>query len=213
MSIAALAVDPQKGFTPLCPNELPVPEGDKIVDELNHMFTLADHKVASKDWHPENALWIANEAAPQLSELNLPDADLYWNRHCIGGTFGAEFLDGLMKPEEFDFVVYKGMEPHLHPYGACYHGLANKKSTGLIEWLKCRDVRMVLVGGLAYEFCVKQTALELRDAGFDVLLYEPAVRGIFPDLIESAKKEMLSAGVSIVKGNVTLKTLKIPGLI
>ena len=24
-------VDPEKGFTPLCPNELPVPGGDEIV--------------------------------------------------------------------------------------------------------------------------------------------------------------------------------------
>ena len=31
MKIASFDVDAQKGFTPLCPNELPVPEGDTIV--------------------------------------------------------------------------------------------------------------------------------------------------------------------------------------
>lgn len=196
-TVAALAVDPQKGFTPICPDELPVPDGDKIADELNFMLSLADLKTASKDWHPQNALWIANESSPQLSELGLPNADVYWGKHCIGGTEGAEFLDGLPKPEEFDYMVYKGLEPHLHPYSACFHGLANKISTGLIEWYRQNNVEVVLVGGLAYEFCVKQTVMDLREAGFDVALYTPAVRGIFPDLMEKAKEEMLVADVII----------------
>ena len=40
-------VDPQKGFTPLCPNELPVPNGDNIVNELNGQNNLAKYKTVS----------------------------------------------------------------------------------------------------------------------------------------------------------------------
>ena len=32
--IASINVDPQKGFTPICPDELPVPGGDEIVPAL-----------------------------------------------------------------------------------------------------------------------------------------------------------------------------------
>lgn len=41
MKIAAFDIDAQKGFTPLCPDELPVSGGDKIVPELNFMASLA----------------------------------------------------------------------------------------------------------------------------------------------------------------------------
>ena len=35
MRIASFDVDAQKGFTPLCPNDLPVDGGHEIVDSLN----------------------------------------------------------------------------------------------------------------------------------------------------------------------------------
>ena len=37
MKIASFDVDAQKGFTPLCPNELPVPGGDAIAHALNQL--------------------------------------------------------------------------------------------------------------------------------------------------------------------------------
>ncbi|MEO6678169.1 MAG: nicotinamidase, partial [Pseudomonas sp.] len=37
---ASFDVDAQKSFTPLCPDELPVPEGDQIGSELNFMASL-----------------------------------------------------------------------------------------------------------------------------------------------------------------------------
>ena len=33
--IASFDIDAQNTFTPVCPNELPVVEGDQIADELN----------------------------------------------------------------------------------------------------------------------------------------------------------------------------------
>jgi nicotinamidase/pyrazinamidase len=204
---ASLAVDPQKGFTPVCPLELPVPEGDEIAAHLNFMASFAQLHTASKDWHCEKGLWVANEQHPQLSPLGIKDADVYWNRHCIGGTEGAEFIDGLPPVEDFDFIAYKGMEPQLHPYSACYHDLAGTKSTGLIEWYRQNHVENVVVGGLAYEFCVKETVLHLVNAGFNVLLYAPAVRGIYPELIKKAAEEMVSKGAVIVETAEQLQVL------
>jgi nicotinamidase/pyrazinamidase len=160
---ASLDVDCQKGFTPLCPNELPVPDGDKIVDALNNQAKYAKFRVGSKDWHPSNALWIATNEYPQFTcmPLGTPNMDIYWNAHCIAGTYGAELLDGLPNPEEYDFMVYKGLEPNMHPYGACYHDLKETRSTGLIEFLKANSVKNVIVGGLALNFCVKATVFQL----------------------------------------------------
>ena len=74
--------------------------------------------------------------------------------------------------------VWKGVEPDLHPYGACYHDLAERRSTGVIEYLKVQQVGAVIVGGLALDYCVKTTARQLRQAGFQVLLYLPACRAL-----------------------------------
>ena len=171
-------VDPQKGFTPLCPNELPVPDGDKIVDELNAQNNLVGFKTVSKDVHPSNAIWIANKNKPQFSPVEGENVDIAWSAHCMSGTYGAELIDGLPKMIEYDFFVAKGFEADLHPYSSCYHDLNKTISTGLIEWYKNKEITTVIVGGLATNYCVGSTVIDLVDAGFKVILNLGACKGI-----------------------------------
>lgn len=42
---ASFDVDAQKSFTPLCPDELPVPGGDQIAGELNFIASLASLQI------------------------------------------------------------------------------------------------------------------------------------------------------------------------
>lgn len=179
-------VDPQNGFTPLCPNELPVPDGDNIVVELNKQNSLAKYKTVSKDMHPTNAIWIANENQPQFSVIGKPDVDIAWESHCMSGTFGSELISGLPKISEYDFFVAKGFEPDMHPYSSCYHDLNKRISTGLIEWYDYNNVKTVIVGGLALNveetpLCVGTTIIDLCDAGFKVILNMGATRGLGTD--------------------------------
>lgn len=194
---ASFDVDCQRGFTPLCPNELPVPDGHLIVDELNRQAVLAKYRVGSKDWHPSNALWIASNEHPQLSpiEPKQPNMDVYWNSHCIGGTKGAKLLPGLPNPEQYDFMVYKGLEPNMHPYGSCYHDLANTISTGVIEFLHRKTVKTVIVGGLATDYCVKTTVKQLLYNGFMVILNLGGCRGITEKTTNEAIEEMKNYSV------------------
>ena len=97
------------------------------------------------------------------------------------------------------FVVYKGVERHMHPYGACYHDLANTMSTGVIEFLKCKDVQVVLVGGLATDYCVKTTVLQLLASGFQVVVNLAACRHISEETLKSAISEMELEGAVIVE--------------
>ena len=93
--LAAFVVDAQKGFTPLCPDELPILGGDTIAPALMEMMEACNIIVGSKDAHPDNAVWIADKKRPMLTPLNLPNADMTWNKHCVVGTEGFELLDGL----------------------------------------------------------------------------------------------------------------------
>lgn len=186
--IASFDIDAQKGFTELCPDELPVPDGHLIVDELNKNASLSSIRVGSRDMHPSEALWNAETPDNMLEPVGLPNVDVKWNPHCRVGTKGAELLDGLPHPVEgYDFMVSKGMDKDVHPYGACYHDLGNKKSTGVIEFLKMNSVGTVIVGGLATEYCVMTTVLQLNQAGLEVIINKAAIRG-FEGSIDAMSK-------------------------
>ncbi len=196
--IAAIDVDVQKTFTPLCPDELPVPYGDEIVSELNAQAQWADLRVMTKDAHSPKALWVASSIEHMLKPVGLPNADVSWVAHAVPGTFGFELLDGLPAVTDYDFLVYKGIEPDMHPYGACYHDLAGRLSTGLIEWLRQQQIATVLLGGLAFDYCVKQTALQLKSAGFRVVINKAACRAISEETESLATIELQAAGVELL---------------
>ena len=198
--IAAFDIDAQNTFTPVCPDELPVVDGDKIVDELNAQAKFASLRIGSRDAHSMNALWISDADHAPLTPVagNHPDVDIHWPAHAIIGTKGFNFIDGL-DPNAYDFQVFKGIEPDKHPYGACYHDLKNTLSTGAIEYLRCHNITTVICGGLATDYCVKNTVLQLRAAGFDVILNKAACRGIAPETIAAAMEEMAAAGVHFVE--------------
>src|SRR5437762_11200111 len=95
---ALLVVDVQRGFTTLCPRELPVPGGLEIVPAVNRLLALPWARIdASQDWHPPD----------HCSFLGRRD-DLY-PPHCVQGTPGAEFLPSLAT-ERFQAVWRKGYE-------------------------------------------------------------------------------------------------------
>ena len=195
---ASFDVDAQKGFTPLCPDELPVAGGDELAEALNRQARSARLRVGSKDAHPVNAVWKASEGNPPFSPVAGRNVDLRWTLHCVPGTTGHQLLDGLPHPADYDFFVQKGVEPDMHPYGACYHDLAERQSTGVIEFLQCNGIKTVLVGGLATDYCVKTTALQLRRAGFLVVVNLAACRGIAPDTVQAALEEMAHGGIVII---------------
>ncbi len=197
--LASIDVDPQKTFSPLCPNELPVTEGDQIAEALNNQAKLAAFRILTKDAHPANAVWVVDSHSDMLKPLDYDNADLTWVSHAVPGTEGFETIPGLPEITEYDHVIWKGIEPDMHPYGACFHDFAGKLSTGLIEWLKVKGVSRVLVGGLATDYCVKTTALQLCQAGgFDVWVNLSACRGIAPDTTAQACQEMRDAGIHVI---------------
>ncbi len=202
---ASFDVDPQNGFTPVCPNELPVPGGTDIVGPLNAQATYARLRVVSKDAHPATAIWAVGDKGAPFSEVEGENVDIRWQMHCVPGTKGFELIDGLPAITEYDFTVFKGVEPDMHPYGACYHDLNDQISTGVIEYLKQNDINTVICGGLATDYCVKLTALQLQKAGFKVIVNMEACRGIAEDTIKIAKEELINAGVTIVNATSELE--------
>lgn len=197
--IASLDVDAQKGFTPLCPEELPVPEGADIAKELNAQAKLVDLRIGSKDAHSAKAVWAVDNIDEAFQPLPYDNADLTWPVHCVPGTLGFELIDGLPAPTDYDFFVWKGVEPDLHPYGACFHDIEEQMSTGLIEFLRAHDVTQIVVGGLATDFCVKTTVIQLCNAGLQVFVNLAACRGIDPHGVTIAIELMQQHGAIMIE--------------
>lgn len=196
--VASFDVDCEYCFTPECPDEVPVPGGLDIVHELNSQAAFAAYRLGSKDAHSPRAHWVANDDHPPLSPIEGDNMDVHWPVHAVPGTRGFELIRGLPDVTEYDFFVWKGVELDMHPYGACYHDHARTLSTGVIEFLHRRGVTTVLVGGLATDYCVKHTALELNDAGFRVLLNLSAARGVAGETTAEALHILSAEGVELI---------------
>lgn len=219
--VACIDVDAENCFTSQCPKELPVPGGEKIVDELNKQATLAYYRVGTKDAHSREGLWVASDEHPQFEPIEgQENMDQRWNAHGIPGTLGFELIAGLPKVNEYTHFVWKGMELDMHPYGACFHGLTEDLSSGLIEYLRSeyrgypetfaivngkkveypkKEVRAVIVGGLATNYCVYTTVMQLLKARFAVIVNLGACRAILDGGEEKAIMDMEKAGAIMVK--------------
>jgi len=194
--------DAQKGFTLLCPTELPVPDGADIGAELNRQAEFAMYRTWSKDAHGVNSTWETDDPARIGAPLEgVPGVDRYWSVHARAGTLGHE-----LPPEEvYDFWVPKGTERNHHPYGACYQNRTETISTGLREWYWYNDVQVVLLGGLALEYCVATTAKQLRALGFTVILNLAASPALNPADGKHAVAELKALGVIMIDSAAELR--------
>jgi nicotinamidase/pyrazinamidase len=155
-----LVVDAQRGFTTLCPQELPVPGGLEIVPAVNRLLRQPWARIdASQDWHPHD----------HRSFLGRQD-NLY-PPHCVMGTPGAEFLPGL-EAGRFHAIWRKGFDPDFEAYAL------TAQHPGYPALLRASGVTAVVVCGLATNICCFYAARDLRQAGFRVLMVEDASAGI-----------------------------------
>src|SRR5262249_48311690 len=96
--------------------------------------------------------------------------------HCVQGKRGAEFAPGLSIPHA-ELVIRKGFRRHIDSYST-FREADRMTSTGLAGYLRERGFSRVFLAGLATDFCVAWSAVDARDAGFDVVVVEDACRAI-----------------------------------
>jgi nicotinamidase/pyrazinamidase len=122
-----------------------------------------------------------------------------WPPHCIQGTPGAAFHKDVAA-RTFAKVFHKGTDPAIDSYSAFFDN-AHRRSTGLGEFVKDRDVGEVYLLGLATDFCVKFSVLDAVKLGLRTFVVEDGCRGIDlqPGDAERALAQMQKAGASIVK--------------
>ena len=189
---ALLIVDFQNDFTP--GGALPVPEGDRIAAPLNRLLDEFDLVVATRDWHPPyHGSFLGVEVDP--ARWRGADPPSIWPPHCLQGTPGAE-LHPALERAKVDVVIDKGQDPNSQGYSGF-------QDTRLADLLRERGIDRLFVGGLATDYCVKNTVLDARALGLDVVVLEDAVGGVEAQPGDSARavEEMKEAGASFAASN------------
>jgi nicotinamidase/pyrazinamidase len=182
-----LVIDVQNDF---CPGgALAVPGGDEVVPIVNRLASRFANVVLTQDWHPPGHLSFAS-SHPGRRPFETMTADygpqVLWPDHCVQGTTGADFHRALSIPHAA-LVVRKGMRRSIDSYSAFYEN-DHKTPTGLAGYLRERNLTNIFVAGLAFDFCVRYSAEDARQAGFTVAVIEDACRGIDLDGSASAAR-------------------------
>lgn len=158
-----IVVDVQNDFIV---GSLPVPDGIKVIRPLNKLikaFTSAAAPIAyTRDWHPVN-------------HCSFKEYGGIWPPHCVKNTYGAAFHPDLFVP-----LVHKGQVKIISKATTqskeAYSGF---QGTNLNSFLK--NVNTLVIGGLATDYCVKNTTLDAIKLGYVVIVVSDGVRAVSPE--------------------------------
>jgi len=199
---ALILVDLQNDFLP--GGALAVPGGDAVIPVANKLQRSGnfDLIVATQDWHPrDHGSFAPNHRGKTPGEVvNLNGLrQILWPIHCVQNTRGAEFSPAL-DVSRINKIIHKGTDPWIDSYSTFFDN-GHRKNTGLDRYLKARGVTDVYLAGLATDYCVKFSALDARQLGFNVHVIEDGCRGI--DLrhgdVDAAIEQMRRAGAQITR--------------
>ncbi len=156
---AMIVTDVQNDF---CPGgSLAIREGDRIIPRLNVLvdaFTASDLPVLfTRDWHPPN-------------HCSFKENGGLWPPHCVRNTRGAAFHPDLQVPKSAT-IISKATEPDREAYSAF-------QRTNLSSILKRMSVNELFVGGLATDYCVKNTVGDALKEGFLVNVLTDCISGV-----------------------------------
>ncbi|MDQ2937375.1 MAG: isochorismatase family protein [Acidobacteriota bacterium] len=176
---ALIVVDVQNDF---CPGgSLAVAHGNEVVAPLNKLIDeflrRGEPVFKSRDWHLEKTKHFAAYGGT-------------WPVHCVRDTRGAEFHPDLIDDKHIR-VISKGLGDE-----DCYSAF---DGTDLGLQLHRLGIEEVWVGGLATDYCVKNTVLDALKEGFRVKALKNAMRpvDVNPGDGERAVREMETAGAEI----------------
>ncbi len=223
MTQALIIVDVQNDF---CEGgSLAVTGGAALAADVSELLDTSvdyDYIVATQDWHiapgthfsdspdfitswPVHCVADSRGAAlhPDLDTENI---DAYFRK----GQFDAGYsgFEGLLAPED---EVRTGEHTPGASGGIADDEAEDEDNDGfgpgspsaaagtvtLDDWLRERDVDSVTIVGLATDHCVRATALDALEAGYDTTVLTDLVAGVAPDTAAAALEQLADAGVEL----------------
>ena len=182
---ALIVVDVQNDFLP--GGALAVNDGDAVIPVINECMRLSTAKrlpiYATRDWHPAGHCSFVENGGT-------------WPKHCVADSRGAQFAEDLAFPDDVT-IVNKGTDSDKEAYSGF-------QGTDLSDQLHAKGVKRVIIGGLATDYCVLNTANDALANGFDVVLLTHAIRAVDlnPGDGDRAIESMLERGAEVHDGSI-----------
>ena len=200
---ALILVDIQRDFTKN--GALEVKNGDDVVPVANELMEndFFDLIVSTQDWHPEDHgsfAFVQGTELFTLGDLNgLPQ--VWWPTHCVQGSNGSEFHPDL-NTNKVAAIFRKGMDRSVDSYSGFFDN-GKRNSTGMGEYLKGLGVTDVYIVGLALDYCIKYTALDSVDCGFNTTVVLDGCKPVNLSVEDGVKavNEMTSVGIHVVNSD------------
>jgi nicotinamidase/pyrazinamidase len=171
-----LVIDVQNDFMP--GGALPIKDGDSIVPLINALAKKFDHVILTQDWHPPQHISFATTHQKQPYETIEAryGPQTLWPEHVLQHTEGAAFHPVLHIPHT-ELILRKGFRRHIDSYSVFLEN-DHTTPTGLAGYLRERSLSRLFLCGLAYDFCVRYSALDGKAHGFETIVIEDATRPV-----------------------------------
>ena len=194
---ALIVIDVQNDFC--TGGALAVNDGETIIESINTVQEEFDNIILTQDWHPkEHSSFASNHNAEVYSNVEMDyGSQILWPNHCIQGSIGANFHRNL-NTDKCALIIRKGCNPKIDSYSAFFENDKNT-TTGLEGYLRKKEITQLYMCGLAFDYCVFYSALDGKNLGFDVFVFQDLTKSI--DLKNSkniAEKTMRKAGVKLL---------------
>lgn len=211
-------IDAQRGFMPAAEGErlgldgfgeLPVPDGDTVVSALQPLIrTLMSDETAvvftTQDWHPNGTAHFDEQ----------PNFRTTWPTHCEQDTDGAKLhphLEGVTANAFYkgDEVLARGEDDTSY---SGFNARSFEDGTALPEFLENKDVRTLIVAGLALDYCAKATAIDFKTkTNMDVVVLTDATKPVAEETGKLAVAEMLELGIRFMTVEEVIQELEMEG--
>lgn len=191
---ALLVIDLQNDFMPN--GALAVEDGDAIVPLVNALAKKFEHVILTQDWHPPQHISFATTHAKQPYEtIHAPyGPQTLWPDHSLQHTSGAALHPALHIPHA-ELILRKGFHRHIDSYSAFLEN-DHFTPTGLAGYLRERGLTRLFLCGLAYDFCVRYSAIDGTALGFETIVIEDATRPVnLQDSVAQTNAALAAAGV------------------
>lgn len=201
MRTALIIVDVQNDF---CEGgSLAVTGGASVASQISEYLEdhHADYRVvaATQDLHIDPGAHFSDN----------PDFVDSWPVHCVAETNGAdthpnfdtEYVTEFFRKGAYD-AAYSGFEGLSAPDVDVPMGedpeTTDEERVSLDDWLQDHEIEAVDVVGLALDHCVRATARDAVDAGYETRVLLPLTAPVSRDSGERATAELVDVGVDVV---------------
>jgi len=199
---ALLLIDLQPDFMP--GGALAVTGGDEILPLINRLAAKFEHVILTQDWHPPRHISFASshEGQQPFTQIDVAyGAQTLWPDHCVQHSAGAALHSALNIPHA-ELILRKGFRREIDSYSAFLEN-DHKTPTGLAGYLRERGLQRLFIAGLAYDYCVRFSAVDGKELGFETIVIEDATRAVnLPGSVDQTNAAFAAAGIPRIQSGV-----------